>query len=313
MQNFISPICINPDVHNILADESSNDMRERNKLLVEVCSSFNLKVMDIANNKQEVHLVTAENHLNAGYIWSSRTGNGDMIYFYSNPLVSKQKGSANSSADTRDSKKIATLIANIRKHGEIPTEEGLSNTYKAGIRSAFRSIGERYGNNHFEIDDSLALIATKVVLGIDKDIIDSNIESLKACYNKYVNKLNAVKQLESHKERFAKGATFIGVMSDNHNLKYTKTYYLIGEASFDMNKDEVTIHGGVKRYSTLADTSVAADAMIIRTYLDGKTSRSDKENELGMNHNDEFHHEIDVAQGYNNYRELFALIPKHHE
>lgn len=312
MQNFISPICINPDVHNILADESSNDMRDRNKLLVEVCSSFNLKVMDIANNKQEVHLVTAENHLNAGYIWSSRTGNGDTIYFYSNPLVSKQKGSANSSADTRDSKKIATLIANIRKHGEIPTEEGLSNTYKAGIRSAFRSIGERYGHDHFEIDDSLALIATKVVLGIDKDIIDSNIESLKACYNKYVNKLNAVKQLESHKERFAKGATFIGVMSDNHNLEHTKVYYLIGEASYDSDKDEVTIHGGVKRYATLSNTSVAADAMIIRTYLDGK-GRPDKDNELSMQRNDVFHHEIDVAQGYNNYRELFALIPKHHE
>jgi len=312
MQNFISPICTNPDVLNILADESSMDMRDRNKLLVEVCSAFNLKVMDIANNKLEVHLVTAENHLNAGYIWASRNGNGDTIYFYSSPLVSKQKGSANSSADTRDSKKIATLIANIRKQGEIPTEEGLSNTYKAGIRAAFRAIGERYGHDHFEIDDSLALVATKVILGIDKEIIPSNIESLQACYDKYMKKLNAVKQLESHKERFAKGATFIGVMDNNHNLKHTKVHYLVGEASFDLDKDEVTIHGGVKRYSTLADTPLAGDAMIIRTYFDGK-GQPDTDNELHIRRNDKFHHEIDVAQGYNNYRELFVLIPKTHE
>ena len=312
MQNFISPICTNPDVLNILADDSTNDMKDRNKLLVEVCSAFNLKVMDISNNKCEVHLVTAENHLNAGFIWASRTGNGDVIYFYSSPLVSKQKGSANSSADTRDSKKIATLIANIRKHGEIPTEEGLSNTYKAGIRAAFRSIGERYGHDHFEIDDSLALIATKVVLGIDKEIIPSNIESLQACYDKYMKKLNSVKQLESDKERFAKGATFIGLMENNNDLKHTKIHYLVGDISYDIDKDEVTIHGGVKRYSTLVDTPVAADAMIIRTYFDGK-GQPDKDNELHMRRGDRFHSEIDIAQGYNNYREMFVLIPKNHE
>jgi hypothetical protein len=312
MQNFISPICTNPDVHNILADDSNNDKKDRNKLLVEICSAFNLKVKDIAKNQLEVHLVTMENHLDAGYIWTSKTGNGDTIYFYSNPLVSKQKGSANSSADTRDSKKIATLIANIRKQGEIPTEEGLSNTYKAGIRSAFRSIGERYGHDHFEIDDSLALIATKVVLGIDKDVIRSNIDSLQACYDKYMNKVNSVKKLESHKERFAKGATFIGVMDNTHHLAHSKIYYLVGEASFDTDKDEVTIHGGVKRYATLADTPLAGDAMIIRTYFDGKGS-PDTDNELHIRRNDRFHHEIDIAQGYNNYRELFVLIPKHHE
>ena len=312
MQNFISSICTHPNILDILADDSSNDKKDRNKLLVEICSAFNLKIKDISKSQLEVHLVTAENHLNAGYIWASRTGNGDTIYFYSNPLVSKQKGSANSSSDTRDSKKIATLIANIRKNSEIPTEECLSNTYKAGIRAAFRSIGDRYGHDHFEIEDSLALVATKVVLGIDKDVIPSNIESLQACYDKYMKKLNAVKQLESHKERFAKGATFIGVMNDNHNLEHTKVYYLIGEASFDLDKDEVTIHGGVKRYSTLADTPLAGDAMIIRTYLDGKGS-PDKDNELHIRRNDHFHHKIDVAQGYNNYRELFVLIPKHHE
>lgn len=312
MQNFISPICTNPDVLDILSDVSNDEMRERNKLLVEVCSAFNLKVVDISNNKLEVHLVTTENHLNAGYIWTSRTGNGDMIYFYSNPLVSKQKGSANSSSDTRDSKKIATLIANIRKHGEIPTEQGLSNTYKAGIRAAFRAIGERYGHNHFEIDDSLAFIATKVVLGIDKEIIPSNIDSLKACYDKHMKKVNSVKQLDAHKERFAKGATFIGVIDSTHNLKYTKVHYLVGDASFDTHKDEVTIHGTVKRYSTLVDTPVAADAMIIRTYFDGK-GQPDTDNELHIRRNDKFHSEIDVAQGYNNYRELFVLIPKTHE
>ena len=312
MQNFISPICTNPNILNILADDSNNDKKDRNKLLVEICTAFNLKINDISKNELEVHLVTAENHLNAGYVWASRNGNGDTIYFYSNPLVSKQKGSANSSSDTRDSKKIATLIANIRKNSEIPNEDLLVNTYKAGLRAAFRAIGDRYRQDHFEIDDSLALIATKVVLGIDKDIIPSNIESLQACYDKYMKKLNSVKQLESHKERFAKGATFIGVMNDNHNLAHTKIYYIVGEASFDTDQEEVTIHGGVKRYSTLADTPLAGDAMIIRTYFDGKGS-PDKDNELHIRRNDHFHHEIDVAQGYNNYKELFVLIPKHHE
>jgi hypothetical protein len=312
MQNFISPICTNPNILNILADDSSNDKKDRNKLLAEICSTFNLKINDISKNELEVHLVTAENHLNAGYVWASRNGNGDTIYFYSNPLVSKQKGSANSSSDTRDSKKIATLIANIRKNGEIPTEEGLSNTYKSGLRAAFRSIGERYGHDHFEIDDSLALIATKVVLGIDKEIIPSNIESLQACYDKYMKKLNSVKQLESDKERFAKGATFIGLMENNNDLKHTKIHYLVGDISYDIDKDEVTIHGGVKRYSTLVDTPVAADAMIIRTYFDGK-GQPDKDNELHMRRGDRFHSEIDIAQGYNNYREMFVLIPKNHE
>lgn len=312
MQNFISSICVHPDIEKILADESTHMKKERNKLLAEICKTFNLRVKDVSESENEVHLVTAENHLQAGFIWADKTGNGDIIYFYNNPLVSKQKGSANSASDTRDSKKIATLIANLRKHNEIPTEELLANTYKSGIRSAFRSIGERYRHDHFEIDNSLALIATKAVLGIDKDVIPSNIESLQACYNKYMKKLNSVKQLESHKERFAKGVTFIGVMEPNYKMKYTKTYYLVGDASYDQDKDEVTIHGTVKRYSTLVDTPLAADAMIIRTYFDGK-GNPEKDNELHMRRNDHYHHEIDVAQGYHNYKELFVLIPKEHE
>lgn len=312
MQNFISSICTNPNMGNILADESTHIKKERNKLLAEVCSSFNVRVYDASHDGHHIHLVTTQNHLNAGVVWADKTGNGDTIYFYSSPLVSKQKGSANSSADTRDSKKITTLLANIRKNSEIPTEELLVNTYKRGIRAAFRSIGQRYGHDHFEIDNSLALIATKAVLGIDTHEIPSNIESLKACYDKYMKKLNSVKQLESHKERFAKGATFIGIIDSQSSLKNAKIYYLVGDTSYDADKDEVTIHGSVKRYSTLADTPLAADAMIIRTYFDGK-GNPDNDNELHMRRNDHYHHEIDVAQGYDNYRELFVLIPKEHE
>jgi len=316
MQNFISPISTNPDLLDMLEDVSkdtkgvSNDKLGRNKLIAEICTAFNLKVFDISKNGFQVHLVTAENNLYAGHAYAQHNGS-DTIYYYSNTLITKQKGSANSNSITRDSKKITTLMANLKKHNEIPTEWSISNSYKEGIRSAFRSIGYRHRSVDFNIDNSLALIATKAVLGIDKDMIESNMHDLQACYDKYMNQLKAVNELKDDSNRFAKGFTAVGIMENNMNLDHTPTYYVIGEGSYDKDADEVILHAPLKRYETLANTHIASDAMMIRTYFEGKGRKEN--NEMNLSSNDHYFQDIDLAIGYRNFREIFALIPKHHE
>ena len=110
---------------------------------------------------------------------------------------------------------------------------------------------------------------------------------------------------------FAQGATFVGVMnSDNDN----KVSYIVGKTSYDIDKSEVTVHDTVKRYSTLVDTPLASTAVMFRTYLKSHPVHGrQSDNELGVTNTDHYYSDIDLAVGYSNYREVFALIPDIHE
>jgi hypothetical protein len=126
-----------------------------------------------------------------------------------------------------------------------------------------------------------------------------------------MNQLKAVNELKDDSNRFAKGFTAVGIMENNHNLDHTPTYYVIGEGSYDKDADEVILHAPLKRYETLANTHIASDAMMIRTYFEGKGRKEN--NEMNLSSNDHYFQDIDLAIGYRNFREIFALIPKHHE
>jgi hypothetical protein len=65
-----------------------------------------------------------------------------------------------------------------------------------------------------------------------------------------------------------------------------------------------------RRYATLADSPVATDAVIIRTYAQDKEFFH-TDNELGLRPMDKFLTDIDVAVGFQNHTNgVWALIPK---
>ena len=320
MQKFISPICVNPTetqdrVFNV--SNASEGIKHCARLVAEMCSEFDLQVVKSvkrhhrSHSSDYVHLVTKDNQLHAGYVYAEGTCADDMTYYYSCGIIAKEKSSAKSDRSTRDSSKIKTLMANLRKNNEIPTENTLIQQYKGGISCAFRAIANNNGNVYFNLNDKLGLLAVKSVLGVDTNISNDVRSQLQDVYDQYKKEVEAVKDMRDTQKRFAQGATFIGVIHSDHDDKVS---YIVGKASYDLDKNEVVIHDTVKRYSTLVDSPIASTAVMLRTYLKNQpTSGRAAENELGVTNTDHYYGDIDLAVGYSNYREIFSLIPDIHE
>mgnify|MGYP006268387759 CR=1 FL=1 len=319
MQKFISPICVNPtETLEKVFNVSSADEKTRHcaRLVAEICSEFDLQVYHIRGASRgiashAVYLTTKDNYLPAGYVWTEGTRSDDMTYFYNNPIIHKEKSSAKSDRSTRDSSKIKTLIANLRKNTEIPLEGLLIKNYEGGIGCAFRAIANTHSGARFDINNSMALAATKVALGIDTQMPNDVRLQLQSTYDKFLEDTKLVKDMRETQKRFAQSSTFIGVIQNDHE---TNTSYLVGKVSYDIDKNEVTFHEGVKRYSTLVDTPLAPTAVMLRTYLKDQPHRGrNSENELGVTNTDHYYDDIDIAVGYSNYKEIFTLIPDIHE
>jgi hypothetical protein len=148
-------------------------------------------------------------------------------------------------------------------------------------------------------------------LGVDTSISDDVRSQLQKVYDEYKKAVEAVKNMRDTQKRFAQGATFVGVMHSDHDDKVS---YIVGKATYDLDKEQVVIHDTVKRYSTLVDTSLASTAVMLRTYLKNQPmSGRLGDNELGVTNTDHYYGDIDLAVGYSNYKEVFALIPDIHE
>ena len=173
------------------------------------------------------------------------------------------------------------------------------------------NVANNNGNVYFNLNDKLGLLAVKSVLGVDTNISNDVRSQLQDVYDQYKKAVEAVKDMRDTQKRFAQGATFIGVIHSDHDDKVS---YIVGKASYDLDKSEVVIHDTVKRYSTLVDSPIASTAVMLRTYLKNQpTSGRAAENELGVTNTDHYYSDIDLAVGYSNYREIFSLIPDIHE
>ena len=123
---------------------------ELNKLAHEFCKKFGVKVGYNAV-KDSVGVFTPTG-LPAGRLdirlAYNRKHEMENVYVFDSPIVNKQKGSARSNRDARDSTKITGLLKSIEKYNEGPTDQKLYNQYRSGIAYAFSQLGNKYRNDH---------------------------------------------------------------------------------------------------------------------------------------------------------------------
>ena len=290
--------------------ERLNSSEDIAKLAHEVCKAFNLQLTNLPTSA--LGLLTPSG-LDAGKICVTRGHNHkknevETVYYFESQVVNKEKGSTRSGRNVRDSVSISNLIKTIKKNNEIPTDEKIIKDYMQGMRYVFRNVGRNQSRPSLTITDDAVLALVRSHLGIDNSVPDAHTNAIRESYEKFEISMRQAKDNNAQKERFMKGVKIIGIMDNK--------YYLVGHASASKsvsNDIEITLHGPLKRYSSLRDCpELAGDLPIIRAYMEGRSEFS-AANEFGLPVRDTYHEEIDVATGYVNFSQLWVGIPLHHE
>lgn len=292
---------------NAQAVQQKLDADEKLKnFAMQVCHEFNLRVSEHKENRR-LNL-TSEEGLPVGVIAICKDYRStDEYYEISMPdIISKEKSSARSDRNSRDSDKISTLLKSIKKNKEIPTTEKLTKNYLQCLYYALSRVGES-AKPSISVHNEVALSAIKYALGLDTNEVQLHTAKLQEIYDKYMSEVNELSSAESDVKRYLKGCTAIGIVGGRY--EDNASYYLVGEAVNDGN-NSLKFQGGLTRYSTLAETEHAAVAAMIRTFIQGSKYTEGK-NELCIAWSDRYYKEIDIATGYTGSSGIWVLIPKH--
>jgi hypothetical protein len=279
-------------------------------LAMQMCHEFNLRV----HQHKEAHKlgILTEQGLPVGNISVIKDyRDGEFYYEVSMPeIISKEKSSARSDRNSRDSDKVATLLKSIKKNKEQPTTEKLTKSYLQCLYYALQRVGEA-GKPDITIRNDVALSAIKFALGIDMMGVQLHTAKLQEIYDQYMKEVQTLSSAKDNHDRYLKGCTAIGI-AGNRWHEAGKSYYLVGNVGADEDGN-LAFQGGLTRYASLADTEHAPMAAMIRTYMQGSKHRSDSNNDLGIPWADTYYNEIDIATGYTGNTGLWALIPKYGE
>lgn len=306
---IISQFADQERTENILAN---NDMLRR--FAHEFCHTFGTKVRQEKNYADQylnniLNILTASG-LEAGKIGIYRhQGESENHYRVTMPqVIRKEKSSRRSGKDERDSDKLTTLFRALEKNKEIPTDEKIMRVYKGPMRYALGRVKDRREANISLSQDTIINMASFVMKGIDQLRSDTTNE-VAAAYATYLKAKSKQDEGIKEFERFSKGFHVVGVMGS------VDKYYLVTEGTATgTENDEIHIQPNVTRYQSMADSPLAATAMMIRTYAEGKLNVDTDANDFRLPWGDKYYSDIDIATGYSGREQgLWIVIPKHGE
>lgn len=289
---------------------------ELQRFVFEFCKAFDCRVGETNNFNQfgnhGVQVLT-KTGLPCGYLYVNtrgavdKEGNHTSNYNYKSPIVEKERSSRNAGRDTRDSVKISSLIAAVRKCGEEPTDGGLARHYRQAIRYAHRAAGSNSPAVRIDMPADAIVALTEYYIGETEMKSSALIESVRASYNTYLRRKKQAAEGADTAQRFWGGAYTIGVMGD-----HDKRYYIVGNTKYDdqaLADECVTFQGDLKRYSSLYECpELAMHVPIIRAWAEGQ-NEFDQHNDLGLPRRDIYYPDIDVASGYATTGQTWFLIP----
>lgn len=285
---------------------------ELRRLVQEVNATFGLQVARITITqmlKPYVHFVTPDGiACGAASVIKEGKKEGEDVYRYrvTLPTIRKQKASANSDRDTRDSVSIATLIRSIKVNKEEPTSHKLLETLQDGMKYTMSAVANASrGKPRLVYDSDSAVAVTRFVLGLDSSLPNMYISEIQDKFDKFQSEMQSFEAANADYARYMRGVTLVCV----HNSD-TKPHYLVADATFDKDKNRFELQGGLKRYKSLADSPIAATAVMIKTFMQGQP-QFEPNNDLGVIRNDRFYQDIDIATGYADRDRLWVAIPKH--
>lgn len=281
---------------------------ELRKLVHEFCHAYNLRVIRItkSGSRESAYLVT-ESGISCGSVSIEYMGDNKYTYRAYLKTISKDKASAKSDRDARDSNKISSLIRAIKKNKEEPTMEALLKSMKRDMLTPFEAIEHniRYGGPSVSLPQHIQKAAMNFVLGVDTVGMNAYIDELKSIYSKHQSETKSHEERTSDVKRFRKGATVIGCVTNNT----TDPHYLVADVSLG-DEGELTVHAPLKRYSTLKELPIAPVVMMINTFMQGRDSHN-VDNEFGLPVRDRYYPELDIATGYTSHSQpMWVAIPK---
>ena len=293
-----------------LTQQQMDDNSKLKSLAMQICHEFNLRVHQ-TNEAHKLNLLT-ERGLPVGNLSVIKDyRNSEFYYEVSMPdIIQKEKSSARSDRNSRDSDKVATLIKSIKKNKEIPTEEKLTKNYLQCLYYALMRVGEAQQPS-VSIHNDVALSAIKFALGIDTIGVQLHTAKLQEIYDQYMKSVNELSSAKNNQTRYLKGCTAIGIVGNRWHNDTHKPYYLVGDVAGNADNN-LAFQGNLTRYASLADTEHAPITAMIRTYMQG-SKHPEGSNELCVAWADRYYEDIDIATGYTGSNGLWVLIPKHAE
>ena len=297
--------------------EAAEALRRNVKFLhtvAEFCATTKLKV-SYANSMGDRVWFHTSNGFYGGELQFYPNGMGrdrKPRYVYTGPFVSKEKASANSNRNQRDSEKITGILSALKRYDEIPEERAIFSRFMSGINYGFNSCTQHKPKPSISLDSDETYALIEFYLNNNPTFAAQHRNRLESKYESYLDELDKIKDAKANLTRFAKGSKIIGIVPDPVpiGLGSPDYYYVVGEARLDgENRNSVVIQCPLERYDSLSTSPVAADAAIIRTYATGKPW-FEKDNELGIPMGDKYYEDIDVGVGYANHETgWWVVIP----
>jgi hypothetical protein len=292
--------------------ESNSDLKN---LVMEFCHTFDVKAIAYENRGKLNRVNILSNRgIPLGELYLSKK-NDDPIYIYScQGIISKDKSSANSDSNSRDSGKITSLIKTIKKNGEHPVETKIFDSYKSTIRDALSTVGNKQTPT-VDVASDLALAMLESLLNVPLTR-SLDMHEMQQMHKKYLKELNNNELAMKNKQRFAKGCIVVKMPYRYADTNQKNDGVLVGEmtcANTDSIKNEnIQITKSFERFDSLADSPIAGLATMIRTYFEGHKDKYDPDNALGILSTDKYFRDIDVAVASRSSTYV-ALIPLHAE
>lgn len=301
-------------VERFMQATKGSELYELRRLAQEVNAAFGTQViqigriMNITSYKPSVRFITADGiQCGSGSVTKDGKKDGGDVYRYylSFPTISKEKASANSDRDSRDSVNLPALIRTIKKNGEEPTNKKILDALNDGMKYTMRAVSNSVRSNpRLSFDTDLALAVTRFILGVDSQLPNMYISHLQDKFNQFQSEMQSFEAANADYARYARGVTLVCI-----NTVESKPHYLVGDATFNTANDRFELQGGLKRYNSLADSPIVEIATMIKTYFQG-TPHYEKDNDLGVLRQDKYFPDIDIAVGYAKHQELWVAIPK---
>lgn len=300
-----------PNIAREVLNEDTRMRKELKKLALEFCHAFNVKVTHDALKDQSIRRhflrVVTPSGVPCGWLTANEDRSG-VYYQYSSPHIQKQKASARSNKNQRDSEKISSLIQSIKRNGEAPNEQALFKSQAYGIVCGFRSIQSNGSKDPIVLNDRAALTElVKHFLG-HANAAEGYRDVITSAYEAYVNNMSNYNDRSLTLRRYMEGGvTAIASFTANESLPI----YIVADVTpVDIDKYHFTTQN-IKAYNDLSEVpDLQALAMMTRTYFSGRHTTAHNGNVFGLPLGDTYHPEMDVSTGYASGDVLWILVPK---
>ena len=299
-------------------DMSTQEGVSRKQFALEFCHAFGVKVgIPPSDSPSEPSVFRAlkvftPEGLPVGDIALGQQ-NGDLYYKYSASHIRKEKASARSDKSSRDSNKIAGLLAAIKRNNEEPTANRVATHphLRDAVRFALSSI-KSGPSVDMRLGSHIVSEFIKSFMNVP-NVLESYRTEIVQTFDEYKQRMGAKDERLANFNRYLEGGfkvVFVHNPSSSHHLVAKALHVIADGTATDDESDKISLSNlrGVNDFSD--DPNLDAVAMMARTYMDGKNLSSRGDNLFHIFHGDTYHEDIDIATGYANHDWLAVLIPK---